>query len=127
MNVFDFVKSITYVKKDIMDSTNEAEYNPFVVNRSLSYFPDTVGYANEMNQSSFLSNRMQYDFLREAIKPKKRFAQWHKKVEGEDLDIIKEYYGYNSARAVEALMILTPDQIQDIRDRLFKGGLTAPK
>ena len=50
MNPFEYVNSINYTKKDIMiDDIAEKAYNPFMINRSLSYFNDTVAMANEMN------------------------------------------------------------------------------
>ena len=79
MNPFEFVKAINYTKKDIMvDDLTEGEYKPFLTNRALSYFPDTVLYANEMNQCGHLDSRLQFDFFINIIKKRKRFSPWLK-------------------------------------------------
>ena len=52
MKLTDFLNSINHTKDDLFSDDDEyAEklYQGFVVNRSLSYFPDTVFHANEMN------------------------------------------------------------------------------
>ena len=75
MNPFDYLKSINATKKNIMvDDITESEYNAFIINRGLSFFPDTVLYANEMNLNHHLDSRLQYDFLINIIKKKKRFT-----------------------------------------------------
>ena len=64
MNPFEYVNAINNTKKDIMiDDIAERGYNSFMVNRSLSYFNDTVLYANEMNIHHNIDNRLQFDFL----------------------------------------------------------------
>ena len=125
MNPFDFVKSITYTKEDIMvDDLVEAEYNPFIINRSLSYFKDTVLYANEMNQNGHLDSRLQFDFFINIIKKRKRFSKWLKATEIENLDVIKEYYGYSDEKAKSVLSLLNYSQIEDLKKRIYKGGRT---
>jgi hypothetical protein len=79
-------------------------------------------YANQLNINNHLDNRLQYDFLINTLKPRKRFSPWVKNQTLEDLEIVKEYYGYNRDKALEALKILNKDQIQDIKRRLYKGG-----
>ena len=69
MNHFDYLNSINDTKKDIMiDDLGEKDYNAFMVNRGLSYYNDTVIYANEMNKHAHADSRMQYDFLRAIIR-----------------------------------------------------------
>ena len=99
MNPFEFVKAISYSKKDIMvDELIEKEYNPFIVNRAFSYYPDTILYANEMNQNAHLDSRLQFDFFINIIKKRKRFSPWLKPSEVENLEVLKEYYGYSNER-----------------------------
>ena len=125
MNPFEFVKAINYSKKDIMvDDLVEAEYNPFIINRSLSYFKDTVLYANEINQNGHLDSRLQFDFFINIIKKRKRFSPWLKATEIEDLNVIKEYYGYSNEKAKSILSLLNNSQIEDLRQRIYKGGRT---
>lgn len=120
---FDFVNSINFTKKDLMpDEGHEKQYVPFLVNRSLSYFMDTVHYANEMNRISVLDNKLQYHYLINSIRPKKRFSKWAKKQEDSDLEAVMEYYGYNYTKAKTALMLLSPEQIKTIKEKLEKGG-----
>jgi hypothetical protein len=128
-NPFDYVNAISYTKKDLMTDTEndelaEAGYAPFLTNRSLSYFPDTIMYANEMNMHHHLDNKLQFHYLINSIRPKKRFSKWAKKQEDNDLEAVKEYYGYNNAKGEAALSLLSPEQIQEIKRKLNKGGRT---
>ena len=123
MNPFEFLNSINYTKKDIMiDDIVEKEYNSFMVNRSLSYFPDTVLAANEMNLNHHLDPRLQFDFLINIIRKRKRFSKWDKKKIDSDVEVIKEYYGYNEEKALQVLEILSTDQIHELYKKVNKGG-----
>lgn len=104
------------------DELAEKDYLPFMVNRGLSYFQDTVALANEMNRYHDVDKKMQYEFLINIIRPRKRFSKWFKKEEDSDIEAVKEYYGYNDQRASQALSILTKEQLQIIKSRLEKGG-----
>lgn len=123
MNLSEFLNSINYSKKNIMvDAQTEKAYAPYVVNRCLSYFPDTLLHANEMNRLNFLDKRVQYDYYLRSIRARKRFSKWLKKEESSDIDLIKQYYGYSDKRAREALRILTPEQIKSIKKEMDIGG-----
>ena len=98
------------------------KYPAYVVNRCLSSFTDTVLYSNEMNKNSHLPPKMQYDFLINSVKPRKRFSPWARKDSIDYLDVVKEYYGYNDDKALQALRILTKDQLDKITYLLRKGG-----
>ena len=125
MTPFTFLNEINYGKKDIMiDDIAEKQYNSFMVNRGLSYFRDTVIFANEMNKNHHLENRLQFDFLINIIRKKKRFSKWNKPETVDDLDIIKEYYGYSNEKARSAHKLLSPDQLNEIRKKVYKGGKT---
>ena len=125
MNPFEFVKAINYSKKDIMvDDLVEKEYNPFIINRALSYFSDTIMYANEMNKNHHLDGRLQFDFFINIIKKRKRFSPWLKATEIEDLNVIKEYYGYSNEKAKSVLSLLNNKQIENLKHRIYKGGRT---
>ena len=120
----DYLYSINQSKKNILDDDFDAErkYPGYVVNRCLSSFTDTVLYANEMNKNSHLPTKMQYDFLLNSVKPRKRFSPWARKDSIDYLDVVKEYYGYNDDKALQALRILTKDQLDKISYLLRKGG-----
>ena len=123
MNPFDFLKSINTTKKNIMvDDIIEKEYNAFIINRGLSFFPDTILYANEMNKYHFLPKKLQYDFLINIIKKKKRFTKWVKPQEIANLEIVKEYYGYSDEKAKSVLSLLNNEQIEELNKRIYKGG-----
>ena len=120
----DYLYSINQSKKNILDDDPDAarKYPAFVINKCLSSFTDTVLYANEMNKNSHLPPRMQYDFLINSVKPRKRFSPWTRKDSIDYLDVVKEYYGYNDDKALQALRILTKDQLDKITYLLRKGG-----
>jgi len=125
MNPFDYVNSINHSKKDLMIGEDEEKaYPPFLVNRSLSYFQDTVLLANEMNKCAHIDNRMQYDFLKTAVRPRKRFSKWHKKTSSDRIDIIKAYYGYSDAKAQAISDLISEATLKEMKERLSKGGKT---
>ena len=123
MNPFDFVNSITYSKKDIMNDINESEYAPFLVNRSLSYHQDTLLYANEMNRRFDISHKLQYHYLLNSIRKRKRFAKWSKPELADDLKIVMEYYLVSREKAEEYLTILSKRDIGILKTRMNKGGV----
>lgn len=128
MTPFDFVNSINISKKDLMeDRTTERLYTPFVVNRSLSYFPDTIAYAQAMNCNGHIDNLLQYHYLLNSIRPSKRFSKWSKREENGDLDVVKQYYGYSNEKAIQALRVLTEHQLQQIKQKLERGGDEKPR
>lgn len=123
MNPFEYVNAINMTKKDIMvDDLAEKSYNSYMVNRSLSYFNDTVLMANEMNINHHLDNRMKFDFLINMVRKKKRFSKWIKPETVSDVEVVKEYYGYSNEKAKHALSLLTSDQINELKKKVFKGG-----
>ena len=128
MNPFDFVNDINFGKKDIItDSANpelaEKTYNPFLTNLALSYFPDTIQFANMMNKNSHIDHLLQYSFLLNIIRKRKRFSKWFKKNDDDVLEMVIEYYGYSVNKAKEALKILTDDQLEKIKEKMTKGGM----
>ncbi len=120
----DYLNSINHLKNNLMVDDIEAEkkYPPYIVNRCLSGFIDTILYANEMNINNHLPNKLQYDFLLNSLRPKKRFSPWLKKEKLDDLELVKSYYGYSNEKAKTALRILTREQLEQIRDNIRKGG-----
>ena len=121
MNPFELIKSISNTKKDILE--NEKDYNAFMVNRGLSYFPDTVIYANEMNKFHHLDSRLQYHFLINTIRKRNRFSKWNKSIESENINAIKEYYGYSNEKARDVLPLLSNDKLKTLRGRIQHGGI----
>lgn len=120
---FDFLGSINTSKKNLMIGTDEEkQYVPFVVNRSLSYFQDTVGLANAINIHHHIDNRLQYEFFINIVRKRKRFSKWVKPTVENDVEVIKEYYGYSNEKARQALPLLSSQQLEFIKNKVNKGG-----
>lgn len=121
----DYLNSINFTKNNILDSEDpgwEKHYPPYIVNKCMSHHMDTVMYANEMNQYPNLDKKLQYDFFINTVRSRKRFSPWDKKQKMNDLEVVKQYYGYSNEKARQALNILTPDQLDFIKTKLNKGG-----
>lgn len=120
---FEFINSISQTKERlIVDDWSEKQYNSYLVNKGLSYGHDTIIPANEMNSRPHLDKILQYDFLINIIRPKKRFNKWIKQEKVDDLEVLKEYYGYSTEKAKEILPLLNAVQLETIRTRIMKGG-----
>jgi hypothetical protein len=120
---FEFANSINYTKeKLIVDDWSEKQYNAFLVNKSMSYSKDTVKIANEMNARPHLDSKMQYDFLLGMVRKAKRYNKWLKPEKEEQLELVKEYFGYNNVKAQEALRILSDEDLAAIEQIMQKGG-----
>jgi hypothetical protein len=120
----DWLNSINHEKNNMIDEDLqlESQYPPYIVNRCLSGFIDTLMYANQMNICNNVDKKMQYDFLINTIRPKKRFSPWLKKEKENDLQLVKSYYGYSNEKARVALKVLTDEQLKIIKSKLDKGG-----
>ena len=123
MKPFDLINSITYKKDIVMNNSNEGSYNPFITNRSLSQFIDCVLLANEMNQRHHIDNKLQYDYLINRIRPRKRFKKWDKRQDNENIQLIKDYYSCNNDKARVTLSLLSEQHLNIIRQKLNKGGV----
>ena len=115
---------INLTKKNLIDEdpSLEKEYPPYIINRCLSGHLDCIMFTNEMNQYHFLDKKMQYDFLLNTLRSKKRFSPWLRKDTIKDLDLVKRYYGYSNEKAKQALRILTKDQLNFIKSKFETGG-----
>ena len=126
MKIFDYLNDITYKKENIMASGDEYienSYAPYRMNKFLSQHIDCMLYANEMNFHSHLDNKLQFDYFINSIRKKfRRSEKWLKPEDFEVIDLVKEYYGYSTPKAKEALRILGDDDIEYIRKKLYKGG-----
>jgi len=121
----DYLPAINHTKKNLMDSDDpmwEKKYPAFMVNKVLSGFQDTVMLSNEMNRNHFLDRDMQFQFLLNSIRSKKRYSPFLRANKLKDIECVKEYYGYSNDKAKSALDILTKDQVKLIKEKLFKGG-----
>ena len=123
MTPFDYLNSINDTKQDIMkDDIDERSYVPFVINRTLSYFSDTVAIANEMNRYHHIDKKLQYHFLINIIRKRKRFSKWAKPDLVSDMEVVKQYYGYSNEKARQVFHLLSPEQIEELKKKVSKGG-----
>ena len=121
----DYLNAINHEKTNLMDTDDEMwekKYPPFIVNKCLAPFPDTIFLVNEMNKHHHLDKKLQFDFLLNSLRTRKRYTPWLKASKQKNLEYVKEYYGYNNEKAKSALKILNDEQIKTIKDSLNKGG-----
>tara|TARA_B100000287_G_C20197673_1_gene608682 strand:+ start:207 stop:596 length:390 start_codon:yes stop_codon:yes gene_type:complete len=121
----DYLNSINFNKKDLMKSEDRLwvkKYPAYIINRILSGFPDTIMLVNEVNRNHFLDKDMQYSFLLNSIRSKKRYSPFLRANKLKDIEVVKEFYGYSNEKAKSALDILTKDQLKLIKQKLYKGG-----
>ncbi len=126
MKPFDYVNSINFTKKNLMkdtanDELAEKDYVPFLTNKSLSYFTDTLLYANEMNRYHFLDKRLQYEFYLNSIRKKKRFAKWAKADNNDEVMMVQEFYKFSPQKAKAALKVLSTQQKDIIKHKMENG------
>ena len=121
----DYINAINYTKEPLLDTEDEQwvkKYPPYIVNKCIAPFPDSVMLVNEINQLHHLDKKLQFDFLINSLRPRKRYAPWMKAKKLKSLEYVKEFYGYNNEKAKAALDILNDEQISAIKERLNKGG-----
>jgi len=123
LSPFDFLNSINFTKEDLMvGEDEEKQYNSFMVCRGLSYFPDTVVIANEMNRYHNLDKKLQYHFLKSIIRKRKRFSKWAKSKSEDSISSIMEFYGYSRAKAESVVDLFSEEDILSLKRKLLKGG-----
>ena len=121
----DYLNAINHSKEPLLDSEDEAwtkKYPPYIINKCLAPFPDTIQLVNEINQLHHLDKKLQFDFLINSLRPRKRYQPWMKAKKLKNLEYVKEFYGYNNEKAKSALDILSDEQISAIKQKLNKGG-----
>ena len=121
----EYLKALNQTKEPLLDSEDEMwekKYMPYIVNKCLMPFPDTIQLVNEINQLHHLDKKLQFDFLLNSLRPRKRYTPWMKAKKLDNLEYVKEFYGYNNEKAKAALDILDDDQISAIKNNLNKGG-----
>ena len=121
----DYLNAINHTKERLMDTEDEEwerKYPPFIVNKCLAPFQDTILLVNEVNQYPNIDKKLQFDFLINSLRPRKRFTPWVKAKKLDDIEYVKEFYGNNNEKAKVALTILNDDQIATIKQKLNKGG-----
>ena len=122
---FKFINAINSGQDITKDEDFDIKsYQPYMINRSLSYFSDTIIWANEMNANHHLDKQLQFDFLINIIRPRKRYAKkWAKPEKDTNVEVISEYFGYSLQKSKQAAAVLSHDDIQSIQNKINKGGL----
>ena len=120
----DWLNPINLTKENLLenDPTSKKSYPPYIINRCLSGHLDCVLLVNEMNKYHFIDKDLQYSFYLNTVRKRKRFSPWLRKDKIEDLDYVKQYYGYSNEKALQVLKILSNEQINFIKQRLEIGG-----
>ena len=121
----DYLNAINYTKEPLMDTEDEQwekKYPSYIVNKCVAPFQDTIMLVNEINQFHHLDKKLQFDFLINSIRPRKRYTPWVKAMKLENLEYVKEFYGYDNEKAKVALDILNDKQISAIKQKMNKGG-----
>ena len=121
----DYLNAINYTKEPLLDTEDEQwvkKYPPYIINKCIAPFPDSLMLVNEINQLHHLDKKLQFDFLINSLRSRKRYTPWMKAKKLKNLEYVKEYYGYNNEKAKSALDILTDEQISAIKTKLNKGG-----
>ena len=119
----DYLNAVNHTKVPLLDTDDdsiEKGYVPFVMNRCLSYFPDTIFYVNEMNIRPDTSKKMQFDFYLHSLRKRKRFSKWLKRENPDDLQAVMDYFEYSEAKAREALNVLPKETVLEIVDMMSK-------
>ena len=121
----DYLNAINHEKTPLMDTEDEMwekKYSSFIINKCLAPFPDNIHLVNEMNLHNHLDSKLQFDFLLNTVRTRKRYTPWMKASKTKNLEYVKEYYGYNNEKAKSALKLLSDEQIKAIKSSLDKGG-----
>ena len=121
----DYLNAINHTKEPLMDTEDEQwerKYPSYIVNKCVAPFQDTIMLVNEINQFHHLDKKLQFDFLINSLRPRKRYTPWVKAMKLENLEYVKEFYGYDNEKAKVALDILTDKQISAIKQKMNKGG-----
>ena len=121
----DYLNAINYTKEPLMDTEDEQwekKYPSYIVNKCVAPFQDTITLVNEINQFHHLDKKLQFDFLINSLRPRKRYTPWVKAMKLENLEYVKEFYGYDNEKAKVALDILNDKQISAIKQKMNKGG-----
>jgi len=126
MKLSEYLNAINHTKEPLMNTEDdqvEKKYAPFVINRCLSYFIDTILHVNQINEFPNTDKKMQFDYLQNALRKRKRFSKWQKKEIIDNLEIVKNYYNYSNQKATEIMELLSDEDIEEMRIYLSGGGI----
>ena len=93
----DYLNAINHEKKNLLDTDDEMwekKYAPFIVNKCVAPFPDTIRLVNEINQYHHLDKKLQFDFLLNSLRARKRYTPWLKAKKLKNLETGFEFILY---------------------------------
>lgn len=126
---FDFVKSITTTKQSLyeIEEMFEKEYNAFIVNRALANSPQTVLFADIINQYQSLPKKLQYDFYMLGVPKQNKYLGWTKKdsseINEELVKFVCEELNMSIQKAIEIIKLVGADNIEQLSSGLYGGKL----
>ena len=126
MKLSEYLNAINHTKEPLMNTEDdqvEKKYAPFVINRCLSYFIDTILHVNQINEFPNTDKKMQFDYLQNVLRKRKRFSKWQKKEIIDNLEIVKNYYNYSNQKATEIMELLSDEDVEEMRIYLSGGGI----
>jgi hypothetical protein len=124
---FDYITAVSFTKDHSLIEENPEGYKPFLTNRALSYFVDSIFDAQEMNLRPGIPNEWAFDYFINSLPKRKRFSKWAKPIANEDVEAVMEYFGYSQDRAIQAISVLSKEQIAMIKEKNYKGGNNGKK
>jgi hypothetical protein len=120
---FDFVNDLTEHKQNLFNEETEAQYSPWLIDQALSFNPDCLFWVNEINKYPDIPKKAQHDFYLNILVKRRRYGRWVKRDSfSDDLQLVKDIFGYSTQHALAALEILTEDQLAQLRTKKDKGG-----
>ena len=123
MNIFDFFTAIN-LKQDLLKEDPQS-ITFYIINQLLSQYSDSLLHVNEMNSRPSCDDKLQYDYLFHSLRQGDRNIQrWMvpETFNQNNLELVKQYYNYNTDKAKAALEILTDEQL-DYVERERKSNI----
>jgi hypothetical protein len=121
--LFELLDSINYTKKDILQELGDHAYNPFMINKFLSGTMDTIIQSSEMNIRPHLTKEMQYDYLQNSIRKRKRYTKWLKQELEEEIELLSKHYSFSYLKAKEIHGLISKEELESIKKQYFEGGI----
>lgn len=128
MNLSDYMNAINKTKDNVIalsaspDAAAKA-YPAFVVARSLSYYPTTIMYVNELNRYP-VANKQHFEFLLNIIPTGRRYQKWSKPEKSDIIKLLVDTYGLSYDKAKDTCRLLTDSQIEELKKEPNYGGVT---
>ena len=111
--LFDYIGTINNKDKYLGDTLSG--YNSYIANRALSNYKDCSLIVSEANKFPFINEKAHYDYFYYKLKKSKRFSKWYKRIDPENLDMIKQYFGLSTRKAEEAIKVLSDNDLDKIK------------